>query len=430
MNNLFIKNVEILGSLNDILINNNRISRIYKAGIQKIPNIEKIDAEGKVAIPGMIDPHVHLRCPGMEHKEDWYTGGRAALKGGVTTLFDMPNTIPPTDTMANLQKKRDIIKKSSYIPRHFFWVGASEDTLNQLPELLDQTDVVGVKLFFSETSCNKSNTNIKFLKKVFSIAKESNKPIAIHTEMANRLKNNAISYSSGFSELALHNLKRPTTAAEEGTKLSLKLSAETACRLYLCHLSTDIEFEMVRNHKKEYGKDSVIAELTPHHLLLNHDHRVAGGPQSWAKVNPPLRSERNRASAQKALLDGTIDIIGSDHAPHQKKEKDCKSFFDCPSGFPGLESELGLISGFLKANIGDWQVLLAKFTSKRASEVFGLEGLGEIKEGAIADIVILGGAKTIKANEFESKSKLSPFNNMETPLSVYKTIVGGKIIDF
>ena len=346
---MIIRNAVLEGLKVDIGISGELIDCIEAAGTLP-PSDHEIDSGGRVIIPGMIDPHVHLRSPGMEHKEDWCSGSRAALDGGVTTLFDMPNTFPATETLEALQIKREAAAEADSLaaaPKRFFWAGCSPASLDKLPLLLSEPDVVGVKLFFSESSANESSSDIDFISRVFSTAAEAGKPVAVHSELAALLHPDGS--DGGGAMLAEHNYRRPAGAAVAGTALALELSAVTGCRLYLCHLSTIPEFAMVRKHKQAYGKDSVIAELTPHHLLLDENHLVSGGPASWAKVNPPLRSPADRKAAVEALLNGTIDCIGSDHAPHLSKEKDteARGFHSCPSGFPGLETELGLIAGFL-----------------------------------------------------------------------------------
>ncbi|MDC7126310.1 MAG: dihydroorotase family protein [Spirochaetales bacterium] len=430
---LLVKNANTESGLVDILVNDGLIKSVYKATDSKYQeNIKILDAENRFVIPGMIDPHVHFRSPGLTEKEDWASAGPAALSGGVTTVIDMPNTKPPTETMKALELKRFEAEKAGLnCPRHLFWSGATEDSINELPVLLAEKDIAGVKLFFSSTSSNNSSSKPDFIRKVFSLAATANKPVAVHSELASIIAESANIDVSQCSFLEGHNLRRPPAAAEKGTELALQLAAETGCKLYICHLSTALEFDIIRKFKAEYGTDSVIAELMPHHLLLDETHHVIDGPQSWAKVNPPLRYQKDREAAIEALLDGTIDLIGSDHAPHKLSEKEQigKSFYDCPSGFPGVETELGLIASFLSQKSSNWLSDLQKLTSGRASNIFNLSERSGIREGSLADLVILGGSKRIDSNSFKSKAKFSPFNGMTMPVSVYKTIFGGRIIE-
>ena len=441
---LLIKNAELYDRPVDIQIKNGIISRLTAAGASAAAaDIRVFDAGGKTVLPGMIDPHVHFRCPGMEHKEDWISGGRAALAGGVTTVIDMPNNLPPTDTPEAMERKRAAADEADRalgragdggpLLQRLFWAGCSPHSIDRLPELLAMPDVAGVKLFFSESSANESSSDIGFISRAFAAAAEAGKPAAVHTELAALLSESGSAEEDAgcvaLSELALHNHRRPSGASVAGTALALELAAVAGCRLYLCHLSTFAEFAMVRKHKEAYGRDSVIVELTPHHLLLDENHRVCGGPQSWAKVNPPLRSAADREAAAAALIDGTIDLIGSDHAPHTAGEKD-GDFFSCPSGFPGLETEFGLIAGLVKEKQAEsWKKTVGMLTSARAAEIFNLAGCGRIEEGARADIVVLGGEKKIDCTKFNTKAKYSPFNGMEMPVTIYKTISGGRIIE-
>lgn len=464
---LIVTNALLTGNgdenLSDIYVENGLIDRILpsvfkpaagSAADSAAGSIEIIDAGGRPVITGMIDPHVHMRAPGMEQKEDWLSGSRAAVAGGVTTVIDMPNTKPATETPQVLELKRaaaSIADRAAAepasdgpVPRRLFWAGCSPESLPVLPEMLSESDVVGVKLFFSETSANSSCSDIDFISAVFRAAAAAGKPVAVHTELAAMMNPSDPRELSGLTPLQQHNVMRPAAAAVAGTALALELASVAGCRLYLCHLSVLAEFEMVRKHKEAYGRDSVIAELTPHHLLLNAAHAAPGGQPSWAKVNPPLRKESDRAAAEQALLDGTIDCIGSDHAPHLLSEKDMsrRSFHDCPSGFPGLETELGAVAGFLQSAAGDsvpvvsdsgkeheagWLESLQRLTNRRAAQVFGLENRNAIAPGKAADLVILDGPQTVNASVFRTKAKYSPFNGMELSVSVYKTIIGGQV---
>lgn len=434
---MIIRNAEVKGCRVDIRIAAGRIAEITPTrsadAIAAGTDSRELDAGGRTVIAGIIDPHVHLRCPGMEEKEDWQSGARAALAGGVTTVIDMPNTMPATETLAFLELKREAAAKADAAGAgigRLFWAGCSPETIAELPGLLSEADVAGVKLFLSESSGNNSSADRSFLERVFQTAKEAGKPAAVHTELADFLDDAA--GGPGLTELELHNKRRPAAAAEKGTALVLELAALTGCRPYLCHLSTAAEFEMVRRHRAEYGADSVIAELTPHHLAMNETHRVTGGPQSWAKVNPPLRNPDDNEAALAALLDGTIDVIGSDHAPHRLSEKEMSSpagFHGCPSGFPGLETELGTVVGQLKERTSGWERIYSRLTNLNPARIFGLDDRLGIAAGMRADLVILGGPSVVDSGKFESKAAYSPFNGMKLQESIYKTILGGKIIE-
>lgn len=438
-------------SLSDIHIANGIISRLVPsrrmsggnshperkaAGSGKI-----LDAEGRPVITGIIDPHVHLRSPGMDHKEDWISGSRAAIAGGVTTIIDMPNTLPPTETPEALELKRAAAAKAENrlaaageaAPRRLYWVGCSAETLQLLPELLSEPDVAGVKLFFSDSSVNSSSSDISFISAVFKAAACAGKPAAVHSELAAMMNNPqpggwaggaSTDWSAGLPLLRQHNKNRPAAAAIGGTALALELAAVAGCMLYVCHVTTLGEFAMIRKHKNAYGRNSVIAEATPHHLLLDETHTAAGGYQSWAKVNPPLRNSSDREAALEALSDGTVDCIGSDHAPHLLSEKDMSihSFEECPSGFPGLETELGFAAGCMGGRIDKLQ----QITNRRAAEIFGLSDRNAVAPGKTADLVIIDGPRKIDCGSFKTKAKYSPFNGMEMPVSVYETIMGGK----
>ena len=432
---MIIANADLFGRICDLRVEGDLITEVADVAaagpLSRPGNGELLDAGGRTLLPGLIDPHVHFRCPGAERKEDWISGASAAVAGGVTTVFDMPNTNPPTETLRALDLKRRAAEEAEAagLPvGRLFWAGCSPDNIEELPKLLREPDVAGVKLFLCASSGNRSCADPEFLIEVFETAEACGKPAAVHSEHPELL---AAAPHSGLPGLRGHNAARPAAAAEAGTKLTLFLASQTGCRLYLCHLSTAAEFRMVREHKALYGADSVIAELTPHHLLLSEEHEVAGGPQSWAKVNPPLRTWADNRAAAEALLDGTVDLIGSDHAPHLPKEKaetGPDGFGGCPSGFPGLETELGAVAGFLKANCPeDWQRRAAELMSGKAARIFGLGGRGKIAEGMRADLVILGDDGIVDPALFKTKAAYSPFSGMRQQASVYKTILRGRI---
>lgn len=408
------------------------------------PGTPVLDAGDRHIIPGLIDPHVHFRVPGFEDKEDWISGAAAALTGGVTTVFDMPNTKPVTDSLEVLEIKRAAAGEAAaagFPVNRLFWAGCSSETVNNLQDLLKEPDVAGVKLFFCESSSNVVSRDPDFIRRAFIAAAEAGKPAAVHAELGGMIgvfsgslagKDGREGGEGGEKDfLRLHNRSRPPEAACEGTALALELAAETGCRPYLCHVSTADEFKLIRKHRREYGRNSVYAELTPHHLLLDTNHRVDGGTQSWAKVNPPLRDPEDRAAAEAALEDGTVDCIGSDHAPHRPDEKN-RAFSECPSGFPGLETSFSVAGGKIagKSLTGAGIEAISRLMSGRAAEIFGLCDRGEVAVGKRADLVILEypSQDRIEPDAFKSKARYSPFAGMPRGLSIYRTIYGGMIV--
>ncbi len=441
---LILRNCLTSGGSVDVEIDSAKIISVSADGhkLKNSTGCDELDLAGKTVIPGMIDPHVHFRCPGASNKEDWVSGASAALHGGVTAVFDMPNNSPAFESMDVLKMKREAASEADQagLPlKRFFWAGCSEDSIDELPALLDEPDVPGVKIFLSESSGNSSSSAEDFLRRVFAAASEAGKPVAVHSELAEKLRKPG-KWSAGFKGLELHNILRPAEAAAAGTNLVLKLASDTSAKVYLCHVSTAAEIYMILNHKKRFGEDSVYGELTPHHLLLDTTLKVYGGPQSWARVNPPVRDSLERQMIEKAFCDalsfsGTaaIDLFGTDHAPHIPQDKS-DDFMASPSGFPGLETVLPLAAGFVFGFSGgvnpESVSRLQHFTSGRAAEIFGISKAGKIEHGAAASLAVIETCPeySVDAASFRTKAKYSPYNGMRLKTRIYKTITGGKII--
>lgn len=305
-----------------------------------IPNQrnEEIDGNGLTIFPGLIDPHVHFRVPGMEYKEDWKTAANAAIHGGYTTVFDMPNTKPPTITASLLAEKKAIIDAQLNevgIPlRYQLFFGADKHHLNEIYNV--QHDIIGIKVFMGCSTGNLVIDDDESLDKVFAIAGELNLLVAVHAEdeacmNANKAKFSHATYSD-------HSKIRSREAAIIAVKKAIALSKKYNTRLYILHVSTKEEVELIRAAKSE--KIPVYAEVTPHHLFLaekDYSHL-----QGHAVINPPLRLSSDNEALWKAIEDGTIDTVGSDHAPHTIAEK-AEPYGACPSGMPGIETTLPLL---------------------------------------------------------------------------------------
>jgi dihydroorotase len=418
---ILLRNCQLIEGLSDIIIEDDKISDIIPCSQTDFG--QTIDIKGNPVIPGVIDPHVHVRDLQQAYKEDWETASMAALAGGVTTIFDMPNTLPATINLQYLNIKREAAEKS--LVNCKFFIGATNSNLKYIEEILSEepSDVAGIKVFLAGSSSNETVTDEEVLKQVFIIAKKHNKVVVVHTELQKLLYK--WQQRLPYNNILKHNAIRNRQCAIKGTELVLKLSEDIGNKIYIAHVSTFEEIELIRKYK---CNNQIFCELTPHHLLLNESILEKVG--NIGKVNPPLRSEKDNEALRDAILDGTVDTIGTDHAPHTIEEKQ-QEYKKAPSGFPGLETGLHLLLN--EVNKGKLNLeKLIELTSKNPAKIFQLSKRGEIKTGNYADLIVLDLNKKwkIDASKFHSKAKYSPFNGMEVKGKVMMTIVNGKRYDF
>lgn len=298
-----------------------------------------IDGSKLVVFPALIDPHVHFRVPGMEHKEDWVTGAKAAFNGGYTTVFDMPNVLPATTTYERLQNKMALINsqiKQANLPLNYrLFFGADKNNFQEIAKVKDQ--VVGIKIFMGASTGDLLMDDESSLHAAYAIAKAFNLPIALHAEDELIIRNNIEKYKNE-TDFKYHSIIRSPDAAISAVKLVIELARIYQVKSYILHLSTDAEINLIRAAKRE--NIPVYAETCPHYLFL--DESMYPELSGLAKMNPPVRNKKEQEHIWQALNDGTIDTIASDHAPHTLSEKEqplCK----CPSGVPGIETTLPLM---------------------------------------------------------------------------------------
>lgn len=402
----------------NILIDGERISYI---GTEMPKHDEQIDCSELIVLPGMIDPHVHVRDLQAAYKETWETASHAALAGGVTTIMDMPNTIPPTTSQAGLNAKRQVAQNA--MVHHFLHLGATADNLDELRTILQQIpeDVLGIKVFLAGSSSNEVVTDPAQLKAIFALAKEYNKVVLVHSEYQPIL--DAWQKMAPEQEIEFHGMIRNREAAIEGTKLVLELAQNVGNKLYICHVSTKEEVALIEAAKKQCN--TIYCEITPHHLLL--DDSVLKLVGNFGKVNPPLRSKNDRTAMLDALKRGVFDCIGTDHAPHAMDEK-LREYAQAPSGFPGLETAIPLTYQM----VADGEITLQEYyhlIAGNAAEIFGIPHTGKIAVGCRADLAIIDPQDfpPIISNMFYTKAAYSPFDGMSAAASVVYTVVGGEV---
>ncbi len=414
---LLLKNCKLKNQVQHILIEENIISYIGK----NIPACEnEIDMNNLTVIPGVIDPHVHVRDLKQSEKEDWTSASNAALRGGITMVFDMPNTRPPTVNLEYLNLKRE--KAQAAKINYMFNIAATTLNLPEVIEILETkpTDIAALKLFLAGSNSNEFVDDPEILKRIFDISLKYDLPVIVHTELQRCVKR----YSEEIINPTVknHNYIRNRECSIKGTEQLINLATNIGNTLYLAHTSTAEEIELVKANKT---KCKLYCETSPHHLLINEDILDSAG--NFGKVNPPLRTKNDNDRIMQGIIEGTVETIGTDHAPHQLSEK-LKKYTESPSGFPGLETSMPLLLNEVNKDSFSLEKLI-ELTSLNSTEIFKVKNKGKIEEGYSADITVIDMNKTwkIEANKFNTKAKYSPYEGMKGKGDVVMTFVNGEM---
>lgn len=374
----------------------------------------KIMAKGLTLLPGVIDPQVHFREPGLEHKEDLFTASCACAKGGVTSFLEMPNTRPLTTTQAALDDKLSRAAEKCLVNYGFF-IGATPENL---PDLLTANPTSGIKVFMGSMHGQLLVDGEAALDAIFAAG---DRLIAVHAEDQARINQRRQEFA-GRDDVAVHSQIQDNQAALLATQLALKLSNKYQRRLHILHLSTGDEAEFLRQEKPSW----VTAEVTPQHLLLNTSAYEKIG--SLAQMNPPLREPRDNEILWQALLDGVIDFIATDHAPHTLAEK-AQDYPNTPSGMPGVETSLPLM--LTQAVQGRCTVAqVANWMSAAVAKAYKIPNKGKIAPGFDADLVLvdLDNYRLVVREEMVTKCGWSPFEGWNLTGWPVVTVVGGKVV--
>jgi dihydroorotase len=375
---------------------------------------EVLDATGLTALPAVIDPHVHFRTPGLEHKEDWTYASKAAINGGCTMVFDMPNVLPPTITEELLVEKKALIDKQlkdAGIPLSYdLYIGADKSHFDQLPLVRDQ--VVGIKVFMGCSTGDLVIDDDESLDTVFKIAAENDMLVAVHAEDEDMMKERKEKYFDA-NNYSCHSEIRNIDVAVTAVKKAISLSKKYSTRLYILHVSSAEEIEIIRQAKQDGTK--VYAETTPHHLYF--DNTAYTELKGKACVNPALRDKANHTAIIKAIKDGVIDTIGSDHAPHTPEEKD-QPYGKCPSGMPGIEFMLPMLLN--KYHHGELTLEdIVRLTSENAQKIFRINGF--------QDWVLVDLDKKATVKGTASKCGWSPYMGQEFTGWPTHVVMKGKV---
>lgn len=380
----------------EIAVDNGKISKIGKiVGTEEVNQV--IDARGALVLPGAIDVHVHFRDPGMTKKEDWYTGSRAAAAGGVTTVIDHPNTIPPTIDVESFKKKQKAAKKS--IIDYGINAGVTRN-LKSLKELWKLGAMAFGEIFMAESTAS-LNVNEITLKQALEVIGDLGAVACIHAEDEESRKK--------FFHMLKENLE-PGSYSKSRPVLSEKIAVEKAIKLcentklHFCHISAYESLEAIRKAKTE----NITCEAAPHHLFLStKDWKRLG---TLGKMNPPLRDFHSQQSLWAGLNDGTIDVVASDHAPHLEHEK-MTDIWSAPAGVPGVETMMPLMLMAVKRNLLTLKRLI-EVTSLNPAGIFNLKK-GVLSQGYDADLIIVGKAAEIRKEKLHSKAGWTLYNGME-----------------
>lgn len=402
-----------------------RMSRLLAAN----PEAEVRDLTGKHVIAGGIDAHVHFREPGLTHKADIYTESRAALAGGVTTVFDMPNTNPPTVTAEALKDKISIAEEKSAVKTGFH-IGATNSNAEMICRLVREgdaetgirpEDIAGVKVFMGSSTGNMLVDEKSTLDMLFSIKE---KPVLVHCEDEQTIKENLQAAIEKYGEeipFEEHENIRSRKACIKSSIRALELAIKHGTRLVLCHISTKEEIEMVRAAKS--NNPDIVAETSCNYLWFsNEDYSRLG---SRAKCNPSVKTPADREALREALAAGLIDTIGSDHAPHLPSEKDA-CYTKAPSGLPSIQQTLPVLLT-IAAEDEIPLTRIASVFSEKASDLYRLDR-GRIAKGQKADMVVFDYEKkfTVKAEDQKSKCGWTPYEGVTLKGVIEEVYINGQ----
>ena len=412
---LVLKNCKLVDEIGEyyIKIDDGKITDISKTPMKAS---EIIDVKNNYVLPGFIDPHIHFRDPGLTKKEDFHTGSLAAANGGFTTVIDMPNTLPKTNTYKALKEKYEIAQKKSVIN---FELQAGHNDLEEMKKMMELKPV-SFKVFMdleSDESLEKIFNDLSTLMKTTDynglVATHCEKKSIVESEterLKEKSENKPIDYTYA----------RPSSSEDESVRQAIELARANDLRLHICHLSSIKSLNMAKSASKNM---SVSWEFTPHHLLLdNSSYNIY---DTFIKTNPPLREEQD--SVRISNLDEN-SIIGTDHAPHTLDDK-TKGVWESSPGIPNLETVVPLL--LTEVNRGNLDLkLIPKIFSQNAAEVYGLENKGKIATGYDGDITIIDLKKEGKfdINEFKTKAEYSPFDGWDYVGMPVMTIVNGKVV--
>ncbi len=427
MKRTIIKNAKIINEQkifeSDILIEGSFITKISESISPNFPNTKIIDAEGNFVIPGLIDDQVHFREPGLTHKGDIYSESRAAVAGGITSYFEMPNTKPNTTTIEQLKNKFDLAKDNS-IANFSFMFGGTNSNLDEI--LKNNTkEIPAIKLFLGSSTGNMLVDDLDSLENIFSNVEI---PIAVHCEDEKTVKENLKMHIDNFGDdipINYHPKIRSEEACFISSSMAVNLAKKTDARLHVFHLSTAKELELFSN-QIPLSQKKITSEVCIHHLTFSdEDYDKFGSRIKW---NPAIKTSNDREKLWEALNNDLIDVVATDHAPHTIDEKQ-NPYTSCPSGGPLVQHSL---VSMLDAYHNE-KITLEKIVQKMChnpSILFDIDKRGFIREGFYADLVIfdIKNPWKVSKDNLLYKCNWSPFENKSFSSRVLYTLVNGNIV--
>jgi dihydroorotase len=427
MNRILIKNAKIVNEgvifEGDVLIENDLIVEVNDSISLKTSDCKVIDAEGNYLIPGAIDDQVHFREPGLTHKGDIESESRAAVAGGITSFIEQPNTVPNAVTQEILEDKYQIAAVKSFA-NYSFMMGATNDNLEEVLKT-NPKNVAGIKIFLGSSTGNMLVDNEATLEKIFS---STQMLIAVHCEDETTIQNNLARFKEQYGEdvpVTAHHLIRSAEACYLSSSKAVALAKKTGARLHIFHLSTAKEMELFTN-KIPLEDKKITAEVCVHHLwFTDEDYKTKGNFIKW---NPAVKTADDRKELWKALNDGRIDVVATDHAPHTKEEKK-QSYLNAPSGGPLVQH--AVIAMFEAHHQG--KITVEKIVEKMChnpAKIFKIEKRGFVKEGYFADLVIVNPSLpwSVKPENILAKCGWSPFENYTFKSRITHTFVNGELV--
>jgi dihydroorotase len=425
MKKTLIKNATIVNEneifVSDVLIEGSYISKIERDITE--PNAIIINAEGLVLMPGAIDDQVHFREPGLTHKGEIYTEAKAAVAGGVTTYMEMPNTIPQAVTIVELEKKYARAKECS-LANYSFFMGGTNTNLEETLKV-DYKTVCGLKIFMGSSTGDMLVDNEKTLEGFFE---KSNALIAVHCEFDPMIKETQARIISEYGEdipAYFHPIIRNDEACYKSSSFAVALAKKYNTRLHILHISSAKELSLFTN-KIPLKEKRITAEACIHHLWFNdEDYKVKGNFIKW---NPSVKTEYDKAQIFEAVLDGRIDVIATDHAPHTIEEKS-QSYLKAPSGGPLVQHSILAMLEFYKQKKISLEMIVNKM-SHNVADIFNIDKRGYIREGYFADLVLvnLNKPNTVTKETLLYKCGWSPFEGYTFASSIEKTFVSGHLV--